>query len=54
MGADVVITAVGAKPIVPPIPGIDSPKVVGLNALEQEQPRLFGQNVVILAAPCGK
>lgn len=45
--ADVVITAVGAKPIVPPIPGIDSKKVVGLDALHQNPPAI-GQKVVIL------
>jgi NADPH-dependent 2,4-dienoyl-CoA reductase/sulfur reductase-like enzyme len=45
--ADVVITAIGAKPAVPPIPGIDSGKVVGLEALHQSPPAL-GQKVVIL------
>ncbi|MDR3766452.1 MAG: FAD-dependent oxidoreductase, partial [Butyricicoccus sp.] len=45
--ADVIITAVGAKPIVPPIPGIDSDKVVTLDALHQETPAI-GQKVVIL------
>ncbi len=44
---DVIISAIGAKPIVPPIPGIDSKKVVGLEALHQETPAL-GQKVVIL------
>ncbi len=47
MGADVVISAVGAKPIVPRIPGIDNPKVVGLDALKSEKPAL-GQKVAIL------
>lgn len=47
MKADVIITAVGAKPIVPPIPGIDSAKVVGLDALHQAEPAV-GQKVVIL------
>ncbi|MCI9152789.1 FAD-dependent oxidoreductase [Lachnospiraceae bacterium] len=47
MGADVVISAVGAKPIVPDIPGIDSEKVVGLNALESKEPAI-GRKVVIL------
>lgn len=42
-----IISAIGAKPIVPPIPGIDSKKVVGLEALHQETPAL-GQKVVIL------
>ncbi|MGI6181082.1 MAG: FAD-dependent oxidoreductase [Agathobaculum sp.] len=45
--ADVIITAVGAKPIVPPIPGIDSTKVVTLDALHQKDPAI-GQKVVIL------
>lgn len=47
MQADVIIVAVGAKPIAPPIPGIDSDKVVTLDALHQETPAL-GQKVVIL------
>lgn len=47
MQADVIIVAVGAKPIVPPIPGIDSDKVVTLEALHQETPAV-GQKVVIL------
>lgn len=45
--ADVIITAVGAKPIVPPIPGIDSGKVVSLDALHQDPPAI-GDKVVIL------
>lgn len=45
--ADVIITAIGAKPIVPPIPGIDNEKVVGPTALHQPEPAL-GQKVVIL------
>lgn len=47
MGADVVMTAVGAKPIIPQIPGINSAKVVGLKALEGRQPSV-GQKVAIL------
>lgn len=47
MGADVVMTAVGAKPVVPPIPGIDNKKVVGLKVLESEKPKV-GQKVAIL------
>lgn len=47
LGADVVITAVGAKPVVPPIPGINGANVVGLEALEHEQP-VVGQRVAIL------
>ncbi|WP_406542410.1 FAD-dependent oxidoreductase [Clostridium ljungdahlii] len=45
--ADVIITAIGAKPIVPPIPGIDNEKVVGLEVLHQKAPAL-GHKVVIL------
>lgn len=45
--ADTIIVATGAKPIVPPIPGIDSKKVVSLDALHQNPPAL-GQKVVIL------
>lgn len=45
--ADVIITAVGAKPIIPPIPGINNENVVGLDALHQPAPAL-GQKIVIL------
>ena len=45
--ADVIIVAVGAKPIVPPIPGIDSSKVASLDALHHNPP-LVGHRVVIL------
>lgn len=47
MNPDVIITAVGAKPIVPNIPGIQKPNVVGLSALHQNPPAI-GENVVIL------
>lgn len=47
MGADVVMTAVGAKTIIPQIPGIDNAKVTGLKALESETPAV-GQKVAIL------
>ncbi len=47
MNADVVMVAVGASPIVPPIPGIDNPKVVTLDALHQNPPAV-GEKVVIL------
>ena len=47
MNADSIIVATGAKPIVPPIPGIDNKKVVNLEALHQNPPAL-GQKVVIL------
>lgn len=45
--ADVVMVAVGAKPVVPPVKGIDSPKVAGLDVLHQKEPQV-GQKVVIL------
>ena len=44
---DVIITAVGAKQIMPKIAGIDNEKVVGLEALHQTHPAL-GQKVVVL------
>lgn len=44
---DAVVVAIGAKPIVPPIPGIDSAKVVGLDALHQNPPAV-GEKVVVL------
>ncbi|MCQ2452369.1 MAG: NAD(P)/FAD-dependent oxidoreductase [Oscillospiraceae bacterium] len=44
---DALVLAVGAKPVTPPIPGIDSPNVKGLEALHQAVPDL-GQKVVIL------
>lgn len=47
MKADVIFTAIGAKPIVPSIPGINSEKVVTLKALHQTPPAV-GQRVVIL------
>ncbi|MGE4276558.1 MAG: FAD-dependent oxidoreductase [Lawsonibacter sp.] len=47
MNADVIIVAMGAKPIVPPISGIDSKNVVTLDALHQNPPAI-GQKVVIL------
>jgi len=47
MKADVIITAIGARPIVPPISGIDSKKVVTLDAFHQTTPAL-GQKIVIL------
>lgn len=47
-GADIIMCAVGAKPIVPPIPGLkESRKVVGLEALHTKDPAV-GQKVVIL------
>jgi 2,4-dienoyl-CoA reductase-like NADH-dependent reductase (Old Yellow Enzyme family)/thioredoxin reductase len=44
---DVLVLAVGAAPIVPPIPGIDSPKVVLANNLSDEGIAV-GEKVVIL------
>lgn len=46
--ADIIMCAVGSKPIVPPIPGLrESSKVVGLEALHSKVPNV-GQKVVIL------
>jgi len=45
--ADVVIVAAGAKPLIPPVDGIDKDIVSGLDALHHEEPQL-GQRVVIL------
>ena len=47
--ADVVMVAVGASPIIPPIKGVDLPNVVTIDALHQETPAV-GQKVVILGA----
>jgi len=47
LNPDAIIVAVGASPIVPPIPGIDLPHVMGFyDALENEDK--IGQNVVII------
>ena len=45
---DVIISAVGAKPIIPNIPGIDNKKVVGLEDLSNAE--ALGQKIVILGA----
>ncbi|MDR0817122.1 MAG: FAD-dependent oxidoreductase [Clostridiales Family XIII bacterium] len=45
--ADVVLIAVGAEPIRPPLPGIDSGKVITGNQLSDDDVTI-GQNVVIL------
>lgn len=46
--ADIIMCAVGAKPIIPPISGLqESSKVVGLEALHTKVPNV-GQKVVIL------
>ena len=44
---NVIVSAIGATPIVPPIPGIDGPNVAGLAALHGPEPAV-GQRVVIL------
>lgn len=44
---DVVFIAIGAKPIIPLIPGIDNEKVVGLESLHLPTPAL-GQRIAIL------
>lgn len=45
--ADVLIVAVGAQPIIPPIPGIDGKSVVVANDLSEPETKI-GQRVVIL------
>ncbi len=47
LNADVIITAVGASQVVPKIDGIDNEKVVTLDALHQNPPKV-GENVAIL------
>lgn len=44
---DVLIIAAGARPIIPPIPGIDSDKVISV-AEAEENPAALGDRVVIL------
>ena len=44
---DVLVVAVGGAPIVPSLPGMDSPKVVMANAISDEGVRI-GQRVVVL------
>ncbi len=45
MQADVVIAAIGAKPIVPPFPGADLPLVHTIDSVKKEE---LGQNIVII------
>jgi NADPH-dependent 2,4-dienoyl-CoA reductase/sulfur reductase-like enzyme len=45
--ADVLIIAVGADPIIPPIPGIDHPHIV-LGTMLFDKPFDFGEDVVII------
>ena len=45
--ADVVMVAVGAKPVVPQLPGIESEKVVTIQTLQQRLPDI-GEKIVIL------
>ncbi len=47
LAPDVLILAVGAKQIIPPIPGIDGPNVKTLDALHRKEPDL-GSSVVII------
>ena len=44
---DALLLAVGARPVVPPIPGIGSEKVKGLEALHRADPDL-GQRIAVL------
>jgi 2,4-dienoyl-CoA reductase-like NADH-dependent reductase (Old Yellow Enzyme family)/thioredoxin reductase len=47
IGADVIIAALGARPVKPPVPGIDKDFVYGAEAV-YEDPSLAGDNVVIM------
>ena len=47
LAPDAILVAVGAKPIVPPIPGIDDPRVIFADELRKEQPS-FGEKVVVI------
>lgn len=47
MKPDVVIAAVGADPVKPPIPGLDDPKVI-VGAKMHDEPRDFGERVVVI------
>jgi len=49
IGADVIIAAIGAEPIKPPIPGIDRPNVMSAQDAYTAVDRI-GENVVILGA----
>ncbi len=47
MNADVIILAIGSVPVIPRVPGIDDPKVLGcMEAFAQ--PEKVGQNVVVI------
>lgn len=45
MAPDVIIAAIGAKPIVPPIPGLDDPRVITVENMRQKK---IGNRVVII------
>lgn len=47
LAPDAIIAAVGAQPVIPPIPGMDDPKVVFVDELRKQQPA-FGERVAIL------
>ncbi len=48
-GADVIISAVGAEPLIPPIPGIDHEKVVTVTELHDRKKELLpGQKAVVI------
>ncbi|NLA75736.1 MAG: FAD-dependent oxidoreductase, partial [Deltaproteobacteria bacterium] len=47
IGPDVLIVAVGAEPIIPPIPGIDGKNVITANALPNQYNKV-GQRVIVL------
>jgi 2,4-dienoyl-CoA reductase-like NADH-dependent reductase (Old Yellow Enzyme family)/thioredoxin reductase len=43
-----IIVAIGAKPFVPPVPGLDAPQVLGIDALAGDIDKIFGHKVVII------
>lgn len=45
IGPDVILAAVGSKPFLPPIPGLDHPKVITTSELENAE---IGQKVVVI------
>ncbi len=47
LGPDALIVAVGADPVRPPIPGLDSPKVI-TGATMHDEPHEYGDRVVVI------
>lgn len=48
IGADVLIIAVGSRPLVPPIPGIDGENVIVVNNYYLEKEKMKGEEVVVM------